>query len=70
MPDVNVAPFETETISRHGDLARAASLIADAPMTHRYGQKVGTGTCHHGGPYPSAIHLHERPRGGLAAPGG
>ena len=38
------------------------SLIADAPMTHFYGQKVGTDTYHHDVANPSQLHLHERPR--------
>ncbi|HTX63909.1 MAG TPA: CocE/NonD family hydrolase [Acidimicrobiales bacterium] len=54
-------------LARAGDRIRLEisnqdSLIADAPMTHWYGQKVGTDTYHHGVPHPSAIHLHERPR--------
>jgi putative CocE/NonD family hydrolase len=56
-------------LARAGDRIRLEisnhdSLIADAPMTHWYGQKVGTDTYYHGGPHPSAIHLHERPRQG------
>lgn len=39
------------------------SLIADAPMTHFYGQKVGTDTFHHDVTNPSRLQLHERPRG-------
>lgn len=31
-------------------------------MTHFYGQKAGTDTCHHDRSHPSALHLHERPR--------
>ena len=38
------------------------SLIADAPMTHFYGQKVGTDTYHHDIANPSQLHLHERSR--------
>jgi hypothetical protein len=38
------------------------SLIADAPVTHFYGQKVGTDTYHHDRIHPSALRLHERPR--------
>lgn len=38
------------------------SLIADAPMTHFYGQKVGTNTYHHDAANPSQLRLHERPR--------
>jgi uncharacterized protein len=38
------------------------SLIADAPMTHFYGQKVGTDTFHHDAANPSQLRLHERPR--------
>jgi len=38
------------------------SLIADAPMTHWYGQKVGSDTYHHNANYSSRLRLHERPR--------
>ncbi|WP_406435730.1 hypothetical protein OHB00_16845 [Streptomyces sp. NBC_00631] len=38
------------------------SLVTDAPMSDFYGQKAGTGTCHHDRSRPAAPHLHERPR--------
>ena len=38
------------------------SLLADAPMTHFYGRKVGTDTYHHDRLHPSSLRLHERPR--------
>jgi len=37
-------------------------LIIDAPMTHWYGQKVGTDTYHHDKAQPSRLVLPERPR--------
>ncbi len=54
-------------LARKGDRLRLEisnneSPIADAPMTHWYGQKVGTDTYHHGVHHPSALLLHERPR--------
>jgi predicted acyl esterase len=39
------------------------SAITEAPMTHWYGQKVGTDTYHHNPLHPSHMRLHERPRG-------
>ncbi|MEV0276948.1 CocE/NonD family hydrolase [Streptomyces sp. NPDC050610] len=52
---------------RRGDRIRLAisnhdSPIADAPMTHFYGQKVGTDTYHHDDAHPSTLRLQERPR--------
>jgi predicted acyl esterase len=38
------------------------SPIADAPMTHWYGQKVGADTYHYSATYPSRLRLHERPQ--------
>jgi uncharacterized protein len=38
------------------------SAISEAPMTHWYGQKVGTDTYHHSALHPSHMRLHERPR--------
>jgi len=38
------------------------SLVIDAPMTHWYGQKVGTDTYHHDMAHPSRLVLPERPR--------
>lgn len=54
-------------LAREGDRIRLEisnhdSLIADAPMTHFYGQKVGTDTYHHDQSHPSNLRLHERPR--------
>lgn len=61
---VELLPFSF--LARRGDrirleLSNTDSSVADAPMTHWYGQKVGTDTYHHGPRYPSAIRLHERP---------
>ena len=54
-------------LARKGDRLRLEisnqdSLIADAPMTHWYGAKVGRDTYHHNKNYPSHLKLHERPR--------
>jgi len=54
-------------LARKGDRIRLEvsnqdSLIADAPMTHFYGQKVGTDTYHHDRYHTSTLRLHERPR--------
>ena len=49
------------------EISNWESLITEAPMTHWYGQKVGTDTYHHNAVYPSRLRLHERPRGGDAA---
>ena len=38
------------------------STITEAPMTHWYGQKVGTDTYHHDAARPSRLRLHERSR--------
>jgi uncharacterized protein len=44
------------------EISNYDSLIADVPMTHFYGQKVGTDTYYHAGEHASCIRLHERPR--------
>ncbi|SPU54807.1 Cocaine esterase [Brevundimonas vesicularis] len=44
------------------EISNTDSMITDAPMTHFYGQKVGTDTYHHDAPRPSCLRLHERPR--------
>jgi hypothetical protein len=44
------------------EISNQDSLVADAPMTHWYGQKVGTDTYHHDRLCPSAMILHERRR--------
>lgn len=54
-------------LARTGDRIRLEisnndSAIADAPMTHFYGRKVGTDTYHHDSRHPSCLSLHERPR--------
>ena len=54
-------------LARAGDRIRLEitnqdSLIADAPMTHFYGTKVGTDTYHHDSTRPSTLRLHERSR--------
>jgi putative CocE/NonD family hydrolase len=41
------------------EMSNTDSLIADAPMTHWYGQKVGTDTYHHTVKYASRLRLHE-----------
>ncbi len=43
------------------------SMIGDAPMTHFYGQAVGTDTFHHDVAHPSRLHLHERSRDGKSS---
>ena len=45
------------------------SAITEAPMTHWYGQKVGTDTYHHDAANPSRLRLHERPRTLIAGEG-
>jgi len=45
------------------EISNWESAITEAPMTHWYGQKVGTDTYHHDASYPSRLRLHERPRG-------
>ncbi|WP_279497948.1 CocE/NonD family hydrolase C-terminal non-catalytic domain-containing protein [Actinomadura rubrisoli] len=54
-------------LARRGDRIRLQisnhdSLIADAPMTHFYGQKTGTDTYHHDPAHSSGLRLQERPR--------
>jgi len=44
------------------EISNWESAIAEAPMTHWYGQKVGTDTYHHTATRPSRLRLHERPR--------
>ncbi len=61
-------------LARPGDRIRLEvsnqdSLVSDAPMTHWYGQKVGTDSYHHSPAYPSALVLHERPRNEQGAVG-
>jgi uncharacterized protein len=43
------------------EISNHDSLTIDAPMTHWYGQKVGTDTYHHNSFHPSHILLPERP---------
>ncbi|HEX7784411.1 MAG TPA: CocE/NonD family hydrolase [Sphingobium sp.] len=45
------------------EISNWESLITEAPMTHWYGQKVGTDSYHHDARYPSRLRLHERARG-------
>lgn len=42
------------------DISNQDSLIADVPMTHWYGSKVGSDTYHHNTAKPSHIKIHER----------
>ena len=44
------------------EISNWESSITEAPMTHWYGQKVGTDTYHHDAAHPSRLRLHERPR--------
>jgi uncharacterized protein len=44
------------------EISNWESSITEAPMTHWYGQKVGTDTYHHNATYPSRLQLNERPR--------
>ncbi|MBC8082201.1 MAG: CocE/NonD family hydrolase [Hymenobacter sp.] len=44
------------------EISNHDSLIADAPMTHWYGAKVGHDTYYHNQAQPSHLKLHERPR--------
>jgi uncharacterized protein len=44
------------------EISNWESSITEAPMTHWYGQKVGTDTYHHGAGRLSRLRLHERPR--------
>jgi predicted acyl esterase len=46
------------------EISNWESAITEAPMTHWYGQKVGTDTYHHSAVFPSRLRLHERARGG------
>ena len=44
------------------EISNWGSTITEAPMTHWYGQKVGTDTYYHNAAQPSRLRLHERPR--------
>ena len=44
------------------EISNWESAQTEAPMTHWYGQKVGTDTYHHDATRPSRLRLHERPR--------
>lgn len=44
------------------EISNWESAQTEAPMTHWYGQKVGTDTYHHSAAYPSRLRLHERMR--------
>ncbi len=44
------------------EISNFDSLIVDAPMTHWYGQKVGTDTYHHDAAHPSRLVLPHCPR--------
>jgi uncharacterized protein len=44
------------------EISNWESSMTEAPMTHWYGQKVGTDTYHHDAQYPSRLRLHERVR--------
>jgi uncharacterized protein len=44
------------------EISNWESSVTEAPMTHWYGQKVGTDTYHHNDVHPSRLRLHERQR--------
>lgn len=44
------------------EISNWESAMTEAPMTHWYGQKVGTDTYHHDAAHASRLRLHERPR--------
>ena len=44
------------------EISNWESAQTEAPMTHWYGQKVGTDTYFHNAAHPSRLRLHERPR--------
>jgi predicted acyl esterase len=44
------------------EISNWESAITEAPMTHWYGQRVGTDTYHHDAAHASRLRLHERPR--------
>ena len=44
------------------EISNWESAITEAPMTHWYGQKVGTDTYQHNTRHPSRLRLHERSR--------
>lgn len=44
------------------EVSNYESQLIDQPMTHWYGQKVGSDTYHHDSAYPSRVLLPERPR--------
>ncbi|USQ71717.1 CocE/NonD family hydrolase [Roseomonas mucosa] len=44
------------------EISNWESAITEAPMTHWYGQKVGTDTYYHNAVSPSRLRLHERSR--------
>jgi len=49
------------------EISNWESSITEAPMTHWYGEKVGTDTYHHNPAHPSRLRLHERSREGVSA---
>ena len=49
------------------EISNWESTITEAPMTHWYGQKVGTDTYHHNALHPSRLRLHERPHNAKTA---
>lgn len=44
------------------EISNNDSPVADAPMSHWYGTKVGRDTYYHNQAQPSLLKLHERPR--------
>lgn len=65
--ELRIELLPMSVLVRNGDRIRLEisnndSPMVDAPMTHYYGQKVGTDTYYHNTLHPSALLLHERPR--------
>lgn len=65
--ELRVELLPMSVLVRKGDRLRLEisnwdSTITEAPMTHWYGQKVGTDTYHHDAAHPSRLRLHERSR--------
>ena len=65
MVDVTVAPFEIETVTRHGDLVRADVYLPTGrggPFPVLLGASPYQKALRHSAARPSRLRLHERPR--------
>jgi predicted acyl esterase len=65
--ELRIELLPMSVLVRKGDRLRLEisnweSAQTEAPMTHWYGQKVGTDTYHHNSAHPSRLRLHERAR--------